>query len=87
VSTALKPFFQVAPPSAYSTTLIDYTLDTLFIHLDDLNDKIQDAVLEIIKAMVPIAAVKIMRLAKQERTKQRSPYRCDQLIAVCDEAL
>lgn len=37
----LAAFFLCAPPADYSGTLIDYSLDQLFIHLDDSNAAIQ----------------------------------------------
>jgi hypothetical protein len=65
ICTTLKPFFKVAPPGEYSITLIDYTLETLFIHLDDSNDKIQKCVFEILETMAPLCAPKLFKRAQQ----------------------
>merc|ERR1719353_2465233 len=49
VCLTFAAFFGAAPPQHFSGTVIDYTLDCLFVHLDDSDRNIQDAVFDVIK--------------------------------------
>lgn len=82
---ALAPFFGCALPEAFHTTCRSYTLDILFVHLDDSDKSIQDAMLRTIKAMGTSLNNydKILDSAKKLRAEHRSPYYCDQLADYC----
>ena len=79
---ALVMFFQCGANSkCFSHTTVDYTLDQLFIHLDDPDPAIQQAVL---RAIVQCAATlnKEMVLAKAEKNRS-----CHRTTAMCDRVV
>ncbi len=82
VCTTLQKFFVCGTSKhCYTGTLIDYMLDQLFIHLDDPNPTIQDAVF----AAICVAANEIdrplvLKKAENNRLSHRSPVLCDKLI-------
>ena len=79
-------------PGAFSGTSLDYMLDQLFIHLDDSDQKIQDACY----AALMVAATEltppphanpaqsarelIKKKANSQRASHRSPVKCDALL-------
>jgi len=77
----LQTFLLSAPKSCYSGTTLDYMLDQLFIHLDDPDPTIQDAVLQVIvKAGNFIDKELVMKKANNNRKNHRSPVMCDKVI-------
>ena len=80
VCKAFRSFFGSAPVTAFRGTCIDYTLDQLFVHLDDMDPAIQAQVFEVIKATVPIDAPRVAKKATGMRAAHRSPKYLDQLI-------
>ena len=77
----LQSFLLSAPKSCYSGTTIDYMLDQLFIHLDDPDPTIQEAVLQVIvKAGKFIDKEIVLKKANNNRKNHRSPVMCDKVI-------
>jgi hypothetical protein len=78
---ALVMFFQCAAhPRCFSSTTIDYTLDQLFIHLDDPDPKIQQAVLQaIVQCATSLDREAVLRKAEKNRTCHRTPAMCDRV--------
>lgn len=64
----------------YLGTLIDYSLDQLFIHLDDPNPAVQQAVFQTIESSIWIQSDLILKKAESNRLSHRSPIFCEKLI-------
>ncbi|POM78944.1 Hypothetical protein PHPALM_3461 [Phytophthora palmivora] len=75
-------FLKAAPKEHFRGTIIDYTLDCLFVHLDDLEVDIQEAVFDVLKETVSIDAPRLAKKAEENRTRHHSPRYCDQLLAL-----
>lgn len=80
VCATLEPFFTAAPAKAFQGTCIDYTLDQLFVHLDDMDPEIQGAVFRVIKAALHVDPQKAVKKANNARPSHRSPRFLDELI-------
>lgn len=88
---AMGTFMSASLPGAFSGTSLDYTLDQLFVHLDDGNEVIQNACAQalLVAAALPgspgsgtVVTCKelVARKAKDQRGSHRSPARCDALL-------
>jgi hypothetical protein len=79
---ALIMFFQCAAhPRCFSGTTIDYTLDQLFVHLDDPDPAIQTAVLQaIVQAARSLDKEAVLAKAEKNRAYHRSPAMCDKVV-------
>jgi hypothetical protein len=79
---ALVMFFQSgAHPKCFSNTTVDYTLDQLFIHLDDPDPKIQQAVLQAIaQVAASLDREAVLKKAEKNRTCHRTPAMCDRVV-------
>jgi dynein assembly factor 5 len=78
----LQSFLLSAPKSCFSGTTLDYTLDQLFIHLDDPDPTIQDAVLQVIvKAGKFIDKDIVFKKANNNKSTHRSPAMCEKVIS------
>lgn len=65
----------------YHNTMVDYMLDQLFIHLDDSQTHIQQAVYPVIvRVGLEIDPHAVLKKATAQRSSHRSPTFCDQLI-------
>ncbi|KAG6609452.1 Elongation factor-type GTP-binding protein [Phytophthora cinnamomi] len=73
-------FLKAAPKEHFQGTIIDYTLDCLFVHLDDSEPEIQEAVFEVLKETVAIDAPRLAKKAEENRSRHQSPRYCDQLL-------
>lgn len=86
VCGALGAFFAAGPRSAYNGTVLDYTLDCLLIHLDDVDPTVQNAVQDAARAAVPLDPAVVAKKCRAARGQQRSPVRCDELAAEAEDA-
>lgn len=79
---ALVMFFQCgANKHCFSHTTVDYTLDQLFIHLDDPDPSIQQAVLQaIVQAATSLDKAAVLRKAEKNRVCHRTPAMCDKVV-------
>lgn len=75
-------FLKAAPKEHFRGTIIDYTMDCLFVHLDDSEPDIQEAVFNVLKETVVIDAPRLAKKAEENRTRHQSPRYCDQLQAL-----
>ncbi|KAG6974883.1 hypothetical protein JG687_00000115 [Phytophthora cactorum] len=75
-------FLKAAPKEHFRGTIIDYTLDCLFVHLDDSEPDIQEAVFKVLKETILIDAPRLAKKAEENRTRHQSPRYCDQLLAL-----
>jgi hypothetical protein len=72
--------------SCISGTLIDYSLDQLFIHLDDGNPDIQDAVFKVlIEAAIKVDKQLVRKKAESSKLSHRSPHLCDKVILATED--
>ena len=81
ICDTLEMFMQAAhSPTCYSSTMIDYTLDQLFIHLDDPSDGMQEAVLRVVLAGAKVDKKSVLAKARHHRGSHRTPDMCDRVI-------
>ena len=82
ICSALVMFFQCgAHPKCFSSTTIDYTLDQLFIHLDDPEPSIQHAVLgAIVQVAKTLDKSAVLKKAEKNRDCHRTPVMCDRVM-------
>ena len=64
----------------YKGTMIDYILDQLFIHLDDPDTEIQNAVFEVILKAAEIDKSLVLKKANGNRINHRNTDSCDKVI-------
>ena len=88
IAPCLGAFFRVADKSSYGTTLREYTLDMLLVHLDDQDVTIQDAIFEVLNVMMDSLDDTFLDLmakkAAAARAQHRSPKYCDKLLATVE---
>jgi len=80
VCDALEHFLVCAPAQCYKGTVIDYTLDQLFIHLDDGDQSVQEAVLKVVLKAAEIDKQLVQKKADLNRHNHRDPTRCDEVL-------
>lgn len=82
---------QAARPKCFAGTMIDYTLDQLFIHLDDPNPDMQQTVYQVVATCAKIDKALVLKKAAANRGSHRTPDLCDKVtfevqgFAVLDE--
>ncbi|CEM35003.1 unnamed protein product [Vitrella brassicaformis CCMP3155] len=69
-----------ALPANWSPTLVEYILQTLFIHLDDPNAAIQDAVADVLKAAMKHNTEAFLKEVRAAAPKSAHPRRCEELL-------
>ena len=68
----LELFFQnIMNP--WSSSLYEYTVKTIFVHLDDQNDKIQQAVISLLKEAMKVQTDDFIRVAQDQESKSAHP--------------
>jgi dynein assembly factor 5 len=77
---AISAFFSAAAPAVFRGGILDYMLDQLFVHLDDQEVSMQEAVLGVLKAAVRLDADAVGKKAQAARGSHRSPRFCDELL-------
>lgn len=71
--------------AAFTGTVIDYSLDQFFVHLDDPQPAIQQAVMSVIQEAAKVVDVAlVVKKAKINRLAHRSTLLCDQLLREFD---
>ena len=80
VCSTLESFFNCANKNSYSSTLVDYSLDQLFVHLDDKDQAIQEAVLPVIRAVAAISKEVTLKKAESSKHSHRNVAAIDKLI-------
>jgi dynein assembly factor 5 len=77
----LVMFYQCAPsPKNYCNGGLDYSLDQLFVHLDDPTPTIQTAVKGVILQIAKLNKDKVIKKAESNRISHRTPALCDSII-------
>ena len=80
ICSTLVSFFNNAPSKCYTGTLYDYTLDQLFIHLDDPDSEIQQAVYNTIINISYINKDLVLKKATLHKSTHRDPKYCMNII-------
>ena len=80
VCLAMKGFLLAAPPQHFLGTTLDYTLDCLFVHLDDPDPVMQEAVLGVIATAATIDGALVKKKAAEVRARQREAGYIDRLL-------
>lgn len=62
---------------------VDTVLRGLFIHLDDPEEVVQDAVSRVLKTMAPTVPEISRRHAIESKGRHRNPARCEEIEALC----
>ena len=68
-------------PGAFSGTALDYTLDQLFIHLDDPDAEMQAVVYDVIIIGSSLNKDLVWKKAHESLATHRNTKMCDKLIA------
>ena len=95
VINSVGVFMTASVPGAFSGTALEYTLDQLFIHLDDSDERIQEACYATIMTAsslernpsvttYPAARDLVKKKAVSQRGSHRSPVRCDMILKALD---
>ncbi len=83
IAHTLIPFMQCGGNAqCYSSTMVDYTLDQLFIHLDDANPVIQECMLKIIVEMGNIDKKAVLKKTETARLMHRTPTNCNRIADI-----
>uniref|UniRef100_K3W704 TOG domain-containing protein n=1 Tax=Globisporangium ultimum (strain ATCC 200006 / CBS 805.95 / DAOM BR144) TaxID=431595 RepID=K3W704_GLOUD len=77
-------FLRAAPKEHFKGTIIDYTLDCLFVHLDDSDPSIQEAVFNVIKDAIDVDKPLVAKKAQENRSRHQNPTLCDQILALTE---
>lgn len=81
ICSTLVSFFSCANKSCYSSTLLEYSLDQLFVHLDDKDPAIQNAVLPVLVAVADIKKDLVLKKAENCRHSHRNVSMINKLLA------
>ena len=81
ICLAMKGFLLAAPAAHFKGTTIDYTLDCLFVHLDDPDPVMQEAVFDVIVTAATIDGALVKKKAAEVRGRQREASFIDRLLA------
>ena len=76
----MEVFLKCAPAAHFSGTTLDYTLDQLFIHLDDPEPAIQKAVSQVIIVAATLDKTLVVKKALLARANHRTPAMCDAIL-------
>jgi dynein assembly factor 5 len=78
---ALISFLQCGHRSSYNSTMVDYILDQLFIHMDDPDPAIQEAVFQVaVTVASSLNKQLVLKKAELNRLSHRTPIMCNKLI-------
>uniref|UniRef100_A0A7S1UJ53 Dynein axonemal assembly factor 5 HEAT-repeat domain-containing protein n=1 Tax=Phaeomonas parva TaxID=124430 RepID=A0A7S1UJ53_9STRA len=81
----LRAFYEAAAPGALRGTMVEWSAQTLLIHLDDPDARMQQEVYGTLETLLRCAGAEgakaIISKAEQARLQHRSPDLCDQLLA------
>eukprot|EP00347_Sterkiella_histriomuscorum_P013730 403363587 len=78
-ANTFKVFFTYLP-DPWSSSLYDYTVKNIFIHLDDQNQDIQNVIMEVLKLAARVQTEKFLEIALDQQQKFSHPGLCKALI-------
>lgn len=67
-------------PDPWSSSLYEYTVKNIFIHLDDSNPEIQRAIRQVLVLAARIQREKFLELAEEQLHKFQHPSQIKQLV-------
>ena len=73
-------FYFSSTCNTLSGTTLDYTLDQLFIHLDDPSPAMQTAIFSVIIIASKLDSTLVVKKATDNRHSQRTPELCDKIL-------
>eukprot|EP00592_Proboscia_alata_P017710 CAMPEP_0194399932 /NCGR_PEP_ID=MMETSP0174-20130528/126933_1 /TAXON_ID=216777 /ORGANISM="Proboscia alata, Strain PI-D3" /LENGTH=691 /DNA_ID=CAMNT_0039196393 /DNA_START=1382 /DNA_END=3460 /DNA_ORIENTATION=+ len=82
---ALKSFFVAASPCHFKGTVINYMSEQILIHMDDPNEKLQYACLDLLKAALKIDHGAVVKQVEVARVSHRSVFFCCELLQHASE--
>ena len=81
VCDTFKSFMLCAPKEIYRGTMITYTLDQLFIHLDDPDPKIQKCIFDVLLHIAEhVDGALVLKKANANIQSHRTPVMCETVI-------
>ena len=81
VCDTFKHFMLCAPKTVYGGTMITYTLDQLFIHLDDPDPKIQKSIFDVLVHIAEyVDSGLVLKKANGNIQSHRTPIMCETVI-------
>jgi dynein assembly factor 5 len=83
VCEALSVFFKCLPPN-WSSSLYEFILRTLFVHLDDPNAEIQEGIYKVLEAAVHQDYGRFKKEAQAAAAKSSHPRMCEELVRLAD---
>ena len=75
-------FMLAGPKQCYSSTMLGYTLDQLFIHLDDSNASIQECMYKVIMACSEVDSKIVLKKAEAALDSSRDAQYCRKIISI-----
>lgn len=82
VCDTFKVFMLCAPKEVYGGTMLTYTLDQLFIHLDDPDPKIQKSIFDVLVHIAEHVDSKlVLKKANANIQSHRTPVMCETVIS------
>jgi hypothetical protein len=72
-------------PDPWSSSLYEYVVRNVFIHLDDQNQEIQRAIMEVLKLASRVQTEKFIEIAEDQQQKFAHPALCKALIEFARE--
>ena len=85
VCSLFQAFFHAPAPGALAGTPFGYTVETLFVHLDDPDIEMQRAVFAALSTATEVDKGVVLRQAKKALTQHRDPQFVKDLISRCEE--
>jgi len=83
VCETFTTFFKCLPPR-WSDSLYEYIIHALFIHLDDPNSQLQNAVYQALEVSIHYNPEKFLQEAKQAHSKASHPRKCQDLVRIAE---
>ena len=86
ISQAINFFFH-CPALKKTPTIFEYVMQGVFIHFEDNNEDIHDAMMVTLKHASAFDAKKVLTHATSARQKMKNTAKCEYLIEYCQERL
>jgi len=67
-------------PQEFSSSLFEFIVKTLFVHLDDPQEQIYSVIEDVLKKSVRINKERFLAIATDQQNKFSHPVRCKNLI-------
>ncbi|CDW75974.1 heat repeat-containing protein 2 [Stylonychia lemnae] len=83
-ANTFKVFFTYLP-DPWSSSLYEYTVKNIFIHLDDQNQEIQTAIMRVLELAARVQTDKFLEIANDQMQKFSHPVLCKNLIEYVKE--